>query len=172
MIVERDKMHAPRRDVRQRRVQRIEVVRLPPQMHAHVAGPASRLERIQQIPPRIEAAQSGLPRQRHAMERRGDAVGQKLRLGIVQRDIGGKPDAGARLQLPLERVAVNIDDARKYQKPARIEPRAMPVAVDAGDAPVLDREVHQLLAVGTQQDTPAGDAQPFHRFLSQGSKTI
>ncbi len=48
----------------------------------------------------------------------------------------------------------------------------MRIAADAGDASVLDRKIHHLLAVGTQQDMPAGDAQPSHRHISQGSKTI
>ena len=106
------------------------------------------------------------------MERGGDAVGQQLGLGIVQRDISRKPDAGTWLQLPLERITMDIDDAWKYQKPARIKFQSTPVAVDTGDASVLDRDVHHLLAVGPQQDTSAGDAQLFHHFVFQGSKTI
>ena len=84
----------------------------------------------------------------------------------------GNPTPGTRLQLPLERIAMDIDDARKHQQAARVEFRSTSVAADTRDAPVLDREVHHLLAVGTQQNAAAGDAQHFHDFLSHGSKTI
>ena len=69
----------------------------------------------------VEAAQPRLPRQRHAVERRGDAVGEQLRLGVAQRDVGREIDAGPRLHLPLERVAVDVDDARQHQQAGRIE---------------------------------------------------
>ena len=50
------------------------------------------------------------------MERGGDAVGQQLRLGVGQRDVGRKIHTGPRLQLPFERVAVDVDDAGQHQQ--------------------------------------------------------
>ncbi len=64
------------------------------------------------------------------MERRGDAVRQQLRFRVVQRDIGSEADARSRLQLPLERIAMEVDDSRQHQQTARIQLRAAPVAVD------------------------------------------
>ena len=46
------------------------------------------------------------------MKRGGDAVGQQLRLGIGQRDVGRKIHTGPRLQLPFKGIAVDVDDAR------------------------------------------------------------
>ena len=62
-----------------------------------------------------------------------------------------KSDARPRLQLPLERVAVDVDDARQHQQAARIERRCRARATDAGDAAVLQRHVHRLLAIRAQQ---------------------
>ena len=40
----------------------LEVVRLPTQMHAHVAGPGPRLQRVEQSAPGVQAAKARLPR--------------------------------------------------------------------------------------------------------------
>ena len=90
----------------------------------------------------------------------------------MQRDVGREADARPRLQLPLERVAVDIDDARQHQQIARIEFRAVSASIDAGDASILERHIHHLLSVRAQQHPPAGDPQSFHGFRSQGSNTI
>ena len=55
------------------------------------------------------------------MESGGDAVGEQLRFGFRQREIGGEIDAGARLHLPLERIAVQVDDAGQHQQAVGVE---------------------------------------------------
>ena len=83
-----------------------------------------------------------------------------------------KFDARPRLQLPFERVAVDVDDARQHQQAARVEFAAATRATDARDAAILHQHVHRLLAIRAQQHLTAGDPQPFHCVCSQGSKTI
>ena len=90
----------------------------------------------------------------------------------MQRDIGGEADAGSRLQLPLERIAMDVDDTGQHQQTARIQFRSASVAADARDTPILQRQVHRLLAIRAQQYLSAGDPQPVHRSRSYGSKTI
>jgi len=68
------------------------------------------------------------------MERGGDAVRKQLRFGILQRDLSAEIHARPWLQLPFERVTMNVDNARQHQQPARIELRAMSVAPDRRDA--------------------------------------
>ena len=114
----------------------------------------------------VEAAQARFPRQRHTVERGGDAVRQQLRFRLVQRDIGSEADAGSRLQLALERIAMDVDDTGQHQQTARIQFRSAPVAADAGDTPILQRQVHCLLAVRAQQYPPARDPQSVHRSRS------
>ena len=63
------------------------------------------------------------------MERGGDAVGEQLRLGITDRDLGGELDPGPRLHLPLERVAVQVDDPRQHEQAARVQRRAAAGAI-------------------------------------------
>jgi len=68
----------------------------------------------------LGAAQARLPRPGQRVERRGDAVCDKLPVGLEQRDVVGEIDARPRHRLALERVAVDIDDARQQQQAARI----------------------------------------------------
>ncbi len=51
----------------------------------------------------------------------GDAVGDRLPVAVEQRHIDRKIDAGARHHLPLERIAMQVDDARQHQETAGIE---------------------------------------------------
>jgi hypothetical protein len=53
------------------------------------------------------------------VEHRGDAVGDRLPVAVDQRDVDREIDARPRHHLPLERIAMQIDDARQHQKAAR-----------------------------------------------------
>ena len=85
------------------------------------------------------------------MERGGDTVRQQLRFRLVQRDIGSEADAGSRLQLTFERIAMDVDDTGQHQQTAGIQFRSASVAADARDTPILQRQVHCLLAIRVQQ---------------------
>ena len=119
VVVEGEQVDATGRDVGQRRGQRAEVERLPPQMHPHVAGTArpGGIERVEQGGPGGQAAQPRFPGQGDAEKGGGDAAGEQLRLGFRQRDAHGEIDAGPRLDLPLEGITVQVDDAGSTSRP-------------------------------------------------------
>ena len=71
-----------------------------------------RLDRVEQPPGVVAAAQARLPRPGGGVKHRGDAVGYRLPVAFGQRDVDRKIDAGARHHLPLEGVAMDVDDAR------------------------------------------------------------
>ncbi len=109
------------------------------------------------------------------MERRGDAACQQLPLGLDQRKRGRKGDAGARLELTLERIAVHIDDAREHQHSARID--GAPGGAAARIADGCDRSGGQHDGRGRQtvfgEHDPAGDAvEGRKRSVAHGSNTI
>ena len=91
------------------------------------------------------------------MKCRGDAVGQQLPFGLGQRQIEGEADAGARLDLPLEGVAVDVDNAGQHLQPARVQHRATTAA--RRDTPLGDPQItgdepsvgKQHLAAGNPQ---------------------
>src|SRR6185312_2308320 len=78
-------------------------------------------DRFEQQPSVVAAAQTRLPGPGRSMEDGGDAVGDGLAVAIEQRHVDRKIDAGTRHHLPLERIAVQIDNAGKHQKIARID---------------------------------------------------
>ncbi|MGY3225600.1 hypothetical protein ACVIM5_006207 [Bradyrhizobium sp. USDA 4512] len=55
------------------------------------------------------------------MEHGGDAVGDRLPVAVDQRHVGREVDAGARHHLPLERIAVQVDDAGQHQQATGID---------------------------------------------------
>ncbi|GCC49391.1 hypothetical protein chiPu_0033520 [Chiloscyllium punctatum] len=80
-----------------------------------------RLDRIEQLPRIFRTAQARLPRPGRAMEDGGDAVGDRLPIAVDQCHVGREVDAWARHHLPLERIAVQIDDAGQHQEAAGID---------------------------------------------------
>jgi len=54
-------------------------------------------------------------------ENGGDSVADRLPIAVDQRHIDGKIDAGTGHDLPLERIAMQIDNARQHQEPTGIE---------------------------------------------------
>jgi len=76
------------------------------------------------------------------MENGGDAVTDRLAVAIKKGDVDGKIDTGSRHHLPLERVAVQIDDTRQHQEAPRIELdlAAEPAAADVVDLAICDRQ--------------------------------
>ena len=121
VVVEADQMNTAGRDVGQGHLERTKVVQLPAHVNPHVAGPVMGSQRIQQGAPRGRATQAGLPGQRHGMERGGDPVREQLRLGIGQGHTRVERDAGPGLHLPLERVAVQVDDPRQHPQAACVD---------------------------------------------------
>jgi hypothetical protein len=51
----------------------------------------------------------------------GDAVADRLPVAVGQRHIGGKIDAGARHHLPLEGIAMQVDDPGKHLQAAGVK---------------------------------------------------
>ena len=70
----------------------------------------------------------------------GDPVADRLPVAVEQRHIDREIDAGARHHLPLERVAMQIDDARQHQEAAGVdaERAAAVVRADGGDLAARD----------------------------------
>ena len=105
----------------------------------------------------VPAAQAGLPRPGHGVERGGDAVGGQLAIGIQQRHLGGHAHAGPGHELTLERVAMQIDDAGQDEQPAGVpnatarRRRRDPFAVDGQGNAIFQPE--------GRQDAPADDGQ-------------
>ena len=85
----------------------------------------------------VGAAQARLPRPGDAVIHGGDAVAHRLPVAFHQRHVDGKTDAGPRHQLPLECVAVDIDDTGQHVQAARIDAAAVAgLAADGTDRTV------------------------------------
>jgi hypothetical protein len=63
----------------------------------------------------------GLPGEGDAEEGGGDAGGEQLRRRVAHGEASGEADAGPRLELPLMRVAMDVDDAGQHQQTGRVE---------------------------------------------------
>jgi hypothetical protein len=72
------------------------------------------LDRLEQLPGIVRAPQPGLPRPRCSVKDRRYAIGDRLAVAVDQRHIHGKINAGTWHHLPLEGIAVQIDDSRQY----------------------------------------------------------
>ena len=101
----------------------IEIVGLVAQVEAGVRRELRphRLDRLEQLPRIVAAAQARLPRPGRGVKDRGDAVGDRLPVAVDQRHVDREIDAGARHHLPLEGIAMQVDDARQHQQAAGIE---------------------------------------------------
>ena len=106
------------------------------------------------------------------MKRGGDAVGEQLGFGVVQRQGGREIDAGARLDLTLERVAMDIHDAGQHQQAGRVQRRAGAGGADCRDGSVFQGDIGNCLGAVVQQHTAAVDRQVLHRIGFHGSNTI
>ncbi|MGY3425051.1 hypothetical protein ACVWZW_005526 [Bradyrhizobium sp. F1.13.4] len=62
------------------------------------------------------------------MKHRGDAVADRLAVAVGERHVDRKVDPGARHHLPLEGIAMQIDDARQDQQIARVDRKPGPAA--------------------------------------------
>ena len=104
----------------------IEIVGLVAQMEAGVGRELrpQALDRLEQLPGIVAAAQARLPGPGRGVKDRGDAVADRLPVAVDQRHIDREIDAGARHHLPLECIAMQIDDARQHQQAAGIDARA------------------------------------------------
>src|SRR6476646_5957541 len=72
------------------------------------------------------------------MKHGGDAVADRLPVAVGKRDVDREIDPGARHDLPFERIAMEVDDARQYPKAARIDIKrgARGVRADGIDIPL------------------------------------
>ncbi len=100
------------------------------------------LQRRHEGPEGVGAAQPRLPGERDAVIGGGDAVAEELPVRLQERDVVGKVHARPRHQLPLERVAMNIDDAGQHEGPACVHavPRGGGGGAHMGDPAVVDRD--------------------------------
>ena len=161
VIVEADQPDETGLDIGHRHRQRRHVVHLPAQVDPHVADHrrAVRRQRVDETAPALRAAQARFPGECDRVHRGGDAVGEQLRLSVAQRDRGGEVDSGPRLQLPLERVAVQVDNSGQREQTTPVEAlraaggRSDPqpaLAIDQhrrlGDAPIAQQHARALHA--------------------------
>ncbi|MCW2239972.1 hypothetical protein [Azospirillum canadense] len=104
------------------------------------------------------------------MQRRGDAVGDQLAVGVQQRDVGREMHARAWHQLPFEGVAVQVNDARQQEQPAGLDHAAgWRVVADLNDAAVGDGDPGLDEDAVRRQDACAADVGVQSAFLSMHS---
>jgi len=88
----------------------------------------------------------------------GDAVGDGLPIAFEQRHIDRKSDSWSRHHLPLEGIAVDVDDPGQDQKAAGVDhPLGARLRADAGDDPTLAIEID----AGLLETDPDERATPF-----------
>ncbi len=117
----------------------IEIVGLVPQMEAGVGGELRTLplDRLHQAARVVRAAQARLPGAGRGVKHRGDAVADRLAIAVGQCHVDRKVDAGAGHHLPLEGIAMKIDDAGQHQQVARVDRQPCPAARSVDRADVL-----------------------------------
>jgi len=123
----------------------VEIVGLVTKMVAGVgAKPRPQpLDAVKDRPRILRSAQASLPRPGHAMEDGGDAVGERLSIAFKQCHVEGKSDSRPRHHLPLERVAVHVDDPGEDQKARGIDrPLGARLCADARDHPALAIDIN------------------------------
>lgn len=153
----------------------VEIVGLVPQMEAGVGGElwTLPLDCLHQAARIIAAAQARLPRTGRGVKYRGDAVADRLAVAVGERNVDREVDAGARYHLPLEGIAVQIDDAGQDQQIACIDRQPRPAArgVDPGDILSGHRQ-RRLDEVGADQGPAAFQEYVCHaiafRLLAEG----
>jgi hypothetical protein len=62
------------------------------------------------------------------VKHRGDAVADRLAIAVGERHIDREVDTGTRHHLPLEGIAMQIDDAGQHQQVARVDRKPRPAA--------------------------------------------
>jgi hypothetical protein len=92
-----------------------------------------------------------------------DAVGQHLPVGIDERDVEVEADARPRHHLPLEGIAMNVDDARQHDEAVSIDAAARRgVAADRADYARRRRQMEGgALERVADEDASALDANVF-----------
>ena len=73
------------------------------------------------LPAGVETALARFPGQREAVERRRDAVGQQQPIDREQRHRERNVDARPGMHLPLELIAVDIDETRQDEQSTAVE---------------------------------------------------
>ena len=122
----------------------IEIVGLMPKVVAGV-GAEPRPQALDAVENRariLGPAQAAFPRPGHAMKDGRDAVGDGLPIAFEQRNVDRKSHSRPRHHLSLEGVAMDVDDAGKDQKAARVDrPLGARLHAEAGDDPALAIEI-------------------------------
>ncbi|MGY4329216.1 hypothetical protein ACVWWG_003633 [Bradyrhizobium sp. LB7.2] len=108
----------------------IEIVGLVAQVKAGVGRELRALpfDRRHQAASIVGAAQARLPRTGRGVKHRGDAVADRLAVTVGERHIDREVDTGTRHHLPLEGIAMQIDDAGQHQQVARVDRKPRPAA--------------------------------------------
>jgi hypothetical protein len=118
VVVECEQIDAPARRPLADFTFRIQIVGLVAQVEAGIRRKLrpQALNRFEQCPCAVAAAKARHPRPSRGVKDRGDAVADRLTVAVGERHIDRKTDAGAGHHLPLERVAMQIDDARQHHE--------------------------------------------------------
>jgi hypothetical protein len=144
VIVERHQIDPPLGQPLQDHGLGLEIEGLVAQMKARVGAQprAQRRDAGQHAVGIVGAAQARLPRPGHAMEHRGDAVGERLPVAVEERDVHGEVDARPRHHLPLECVAMDVHDAGQHHEAVGLDaPARRRVAADPADQALLGSQM-------------------------------
>ena len=89
------------------------------------------------------------------MKHGGHAVADGLPVAVKQRQVDREIDAGARHHLPLERVAMEVDDARQHDEPARVDRQRTVPAFGSDGIDVAARRPHRGVLEFLAEQGPA-----------------
>ncbi len=133
----------------------IEIEGLVAQMEARVRAQfrLQPLDRSQQRAGVVSAAQARLPGPSDAVEGGGDAARQQGAVGVAQRQVDVEGHFGPRHDVPLEGVAMAIDEARQHEQAGGVQPERAAVrrGVERSDDAVGDCDIGALKPLGQKR---------------------
>lgn len=163
MVVECEQIDATRRQPLSDFGFGVEVEGLVAQVEAGIRGQLrpQRLDPLEQLPRIVGAAQPRLPGPGRRVIDRGDAIGDCLPVAVEQRHVDGKIYARTWHHLPLEGIAVQIDDFRQNLDAACIDGNGTACLLRAYGGDVAAGDPQRGLKKGSAEKGPAA----FDRYL-------
>jgi hypothetical protein len=89
------------------------------------------------------------------VKHRGDAVGDRLPVAVDERDVDRKIHARAGHHLPLECVAMQVDDSRQHQQPTRVDRKGAAALVGSDRADIAARDPQGAIRKFVAEQNPA-----------------